>query len=67
MSQATTIEQRLAHVESDLARLKSQLAVLGSKDNWIDQITGSFNADPEFDEILRLGRQIRAADRPDTQ
>ena len=65
MSQTPTIEERLSHVENDVAYLKSQVDSLRSKGNWIDQITGSFKDDPEFDEILRLGHQIRQADRAD--
>ena len=34
---------------------------LNSKVTWIDQISGSFKHDPEFEEILRLGREIRRA------
>lgn len=31
--------------------------------NWIDAISGTFKDDPEFDEILRLGKEIRNADQ----
>jgi len=27
-------------------------------------VAGSFKDDPEFDEVLHLGHEIRAADRP---
>ena len=67
MSQASTIEQRLAHVERDVTDLKSEFGRLSSKGNWIDRIVGSFKDDPEFEEILRLGREIRQADRPDQE
>ena len=67
MSQTPTLEQRISHVEKDLAQLKSQVERLGAKENWIDRITGSFKNDPEFDEILRLGREIRRADRPNAE
>jgi hypothetical protein len=67
MSETPTIEERLLHVEKDVADLKSRIEGLRSKGNWIDKITGSFQDDPEFDEILRLGRDIRQADRPDAE
>jgi hypothetical protein len=54
-------------VEQDLAQLKSQVDRLRSKGNWIDQITGSFKDDPEFEEILRIGREIRRADQSDVE
>jgi hypothetical protein len=59
-----TIEERLSHVETALARLESKVNGQAFKQNWIDQITGSFRDDPEFEEVLRLGREIRQADRP---
>jgi hypothetical protein len=64
MSETATVEQRLVEVEREVADLKSEIGRLRSKPNWIDQISGSFRDDPEFDEILRLGREIREADRP---
>lgn len=64
MSQSLTIERRLSQVERDLADLKSQVKRLRPKENWIDQITGTFQDDPEFEEVLRIGREIRQADRP---
>jgi hypothetical protein len=65
MSETSTLEQRLSHVEEDVACLKSLVGELRSKENWIDQITGSFKDDPEFDEVLRLGREIRQSGRSD--
>ena len=65
MPQTSTLEQRLAHVEKDVNDLKSEVVRLRSKRDWIDQITGTFKDDPQFDEILRLGREIRQAERPD--
>ena len=50
-------------MEQDLAKLKSQRDRLRPKENWIDKITGSFKDDPDFAEILRLGREIRQAER----
>jgi hypothetical protein len=67
MSNSSTIEDRLARVEEEVVFLKSQFNGLRSKDHWIDQILGSFKDDPEFDEVLKLGRQIRQADRPDAE
>jgi hypothetical protein len=43
----STLEERLSHVEQDLAKLKSQVDRMRPKGNWIDQITGSFKDDPE--------------------
>jgi len=59
----STVEERLAHVENDVAELKTELRRLRSAEGWIDKITGSFKDDPDFEEILRLGQEIRCADR----
>jgi hypothetical protein len=65
MPPTLTLEERVAHVEKDLAELKSEMQRMHSGRGWIDRITGSFKDDPDFDEILRLGQEIRRADRPD--
>jgi hypothetical protein len=64
MSGSLTIEQRLEKVEKEVADLRSHVKNLRPATNWIDAITGTFRDDPEFDEILRLGKEIRDADRP---
>ena len=59
------LEERLARVERELEDVKATLA----KDTpipWWQQITGSFKDDPVFDEIIRLGAEIRAADREES-
>ncbi len=58
-----TVEERLAHVERDVQELKSEVQRLRPTEGWIDKITGSFKGDPDFEEILRLGQEIRRADR----
>ena len=36
-----------------------------SPSNWFAQVSGSFRDDPEFGEILRLGREFRRSDAPE--
>lgn len=60
-----TVEQRLAILEKEMAELKQGLAQTQVKPNWIDRVKGSFKGDPEFGEILRLGREIRQTTSPD--
>ena len=68
MSDSSTIEHRLEQVERELAELKSRVQTLAEpKENWIDAISGSFKDDPEFEEIVRLGKEIRDADRPEPE
>lgn len=64
MDISTTTEQRLSALEREMAELKRQLDEQRQSGNWIEKITGSFKDDPDFGEILRLGREARQADRP---
>lgn len=61
---SNTIEQRLANVEKELAELKGAVKTLKPDPNWISCISGTFGDDPEFDEMLRLGKEIRDAEQP---
>ena len=61
---SNTIEQRLTSVERELAELKGEVKTLKPESNWITSICGSFKDDPEFDEVLRLGKEIRDAEQP---
>lgn len=58
-----TVEERLTLIEKELAELKRKLP--SSKRGWIARISGSFKDDPDFGEILRLGREIRDAEGPE--
>jgi hypothetical protein len=57
------IEQRLTAVEQAVSELQLRLAHLPVATNWVARITGSFKDEPAFEEVLALGRAIRAADR----
>jgi hypothetical protein len=60
----------------DFARFLAQQPIVAEpKDNggqshaaekkWVDQISGSFKDDPEFEEVLRYGREYRESPYPD--
>ncbi len=55
----------VGNLEKKVAELNQGQPATQLKPNWIEKITGSFKDDPEFAEILRLGREIRKAERPD--
>jgi hypothetical protein len=61
MSKPSNVESRLATLERGLADLKQRMDDR-TKPSWIEKVTGSFKDDPEFDEILRLGRELRKAE-----
>lgn len=58
-----TVEERLSKLEQDVAQLKSQSECGAARVGWITDLMGSFKDDPGFDEILRLGKEIRDADQ----
>lgn len=60
-----TIEVRLTKLERELAILKAQAP--RDKSNWLAEITGSFKGDPDFEEIVRLGKEMRDAEAPDEE
>lgn len=65
MADNKSIEARLAAIEQELAEIKGRLPPKTEPKNWIQEISGSMKDYPEFDEILRLGREMRQADRPE--
>jgi hypothetical protein len=59
MSEQLTLIERLGIVEKELAELKERVARQETNGSWIERIAGTFKDDPEFDEIVRLGREFR--------
>lgn len=59
-----TIEERVKKLEHELEALKAGKVENGKDGDWLDTIIGSFEDDPNFDEIVRLGREFRHEDRP---
>ena len=64
MADMKSVEERLAAVEQELAELKRRLPPSFDKKNWVEEISGSMKDFPEFDEVLRLGREFRQSLRP---
>jgi hypothetical protein len=60
----TALEKQVAELQQQVAELRNRLPLADSKADWLEQISGSMAGFPEFDEVLRLGREIRNADRP---
>jgi len=63
MSTAPSVEHRLSALERQMEEMKRELDRKRKEENWIEKISGSFEGDPEFGEIIRLGREARQADR----
>jgi len=64
MSTHEELERRVAALEAVVAELQRRLVEAPSTAEWIKQISGSFKDDSAFQEVVRLGREFREADRP---
>jgi hypothetical protein len=63
MSQPVDLEKRVAVLERDLAELKRRITSSEAKNDWIKAITGSMKDYPEFEEVIRFGREYRRSQK----
>lgn len=56
-----SVEDRLNALESEVAILRQRVT---HDSNWITRVSGSQKDHPEFDDVLRLGREARERDKP---
>jgi hypothetical protein len=62
---AQTLEERVAALEAEVARLKqTQSEAAESEKPWWEQIRGRFKNDPAYQEAMRYGREYRESLRP---
>ena len=61
-----TLEERVAAMEQELARLKQQLQVQRPPAPlpWWEKMAGTFANSEHYDEAMRLGREYRESLRP---
>ena len=55
------IETRLDAVERELAELRALVRCGGRARPWYKPLLGSMDDYPEFEEVVRLGRELRVA------
>lgn len=59
----SSVEERLSALESEVHAVKRQLARMGKPRAWLDEVAGSMDEWPEFEDVLRLGREFRQSAR----
>lgn len=66
MAAPSEIEGRIASLEQEVARLREKIEKADANRNWLHRLSGTFKDDPSFDEIVKLGAEIRESQRPET-
>jgi len=62
VSPTATLEARVTSIEKDIAELKDRVFRSDRARPWYETMVGSTKDFPEFDEVVKLGREIRKAD-----
>ena len=63
-SSRSELEQRVTDLEAEVSNLKRKVATLDTVQPWWEQIVGTFEDDPIYDEAMKRGRQHRESLRP---
>lgn len=58
------LTRRVEELEREVARLQQERNGTHDDRPWWEKTAGRFKDDPEFDEIVRLGREYRESLRP---
>lgn len=65
---APQLEERVARLETELARLKDLLPMTAATSSpWWEKITGTFANSTAFEEAMQLGKQYRQSMPQDTE
>ena len=59
MPAKATIEERLAAVDAAITEVRDQRVIQPPAPDWLEQVVGSFQNEPAFEEVLLYGRTIR--------
>ncbi|RIK74153.1 MAG: hypothetical protein DCC67_16935 [Planctomycetota bacterium] len=60
------VEARLVALEKEVARLRRLVEIRAGSDDSLQGFLGLFHDDPDFAEIVRLGKEHRQSQRPET-
>jgi hypothetical protein len=53
------LEERVAFLEAEVARLKNKIEIDLPAKTWWEKIAGTFADNPTYDEAMQLGREYR--------
>ncbi|NLS98314.1 MAG: hypothetical protein GXX96_39795 [Planctomycetaceae bacterium] len=67
MSTKETVEERLAALEREVHYLRKRIESNQRSNDWRSRPRSTLKDMPEFDEVLRLGREIRQSDQDKPQ
>jgi hypothetical protein len=59
---AVSLEERITALESELRTLKDEVRSMSNRKpnpNWLNEVAGSMADFPDFEEVVRLGREWR--------
>ncbi len=59
-----SLEERVAALETEVARLRDKIIDQGGKKEGWEAIVGSFLNDPYYEKAMKYGRQYRESLRP---
>jgi hypothetical protein len=63
-SSRSDLEQRVTDLETEVRNLQRKFDGLATVQPWWEQIVGTFEDDPIYDEAMKLGRHYRQSLRP---
>ena len=58
-SSRSNLEQRVSDLEAEVNQLKQKIDKMDTDTPWWQQIMGTFEGDPVYDEAMKRGRQYR--------
>jgi len=59
MHDQPSLEQRLSSLEHEVDQIKLRLDRQAPNGNWVEARSGSMKEYPDFEEVIRLGREAR--------
>ncbi len=60
----SNLEQRMVAVEQAVQELKLSVQERKPAPDWLARVIGSMQDEPDFEQVVALGAEIRRADRP---